>query len=115
MITLAYQPTSDLIWYANYLEDLEPGAVDEDGVMSKPLVSKQIELGVRKNWGGTIHHHIQPLSTLSTGNKLLVKQLITIRVKPENSKGKERNRGIEFNLYANLIEWSLTPESRHQL
>ncbi|OBX02743.1 TonB-dependent siderophore receptor [Gallibacterium genomosp. 1] len=102
MLTLAYQPTSNLIWYANYLEDLEPGAVDEDGVMSKPLVSKQIELGVRKNWG---EQYTTTLSIyqLSRPGTITSKAANNYQRKAGEQQGKERNRGIEFNLYANLL------------
>ncbi|KGQ31821.1 ligand-gated channel protein [Gallibacterium genomosp. 2] len=102
MLTLAYQPTSNLIWYANYLEDLEPGAVDEDGVMSKPLVSKQIELGVRKNWG---EQYTTTLSIyqLSRPGTITSKAANNYQRKAGEQQGKERNRGIEFNLYTNLL------------
>lgn len=108
MITLAYQPTSDLIWYANYLEDLEPGAIDEDGVMSKPLVSKQIELGVRKNWGEQYTTTFS-LYQLSRPGTITSKAANNYPRKAGEQQGKERNRGLEFNLYANLLNGHLRP------
>ena len=51
MVTLAYVANPNTVFYSNYLEDLEPGNVDQDtGEMNNPRVSKQIEVGVRKNW-----------------------------------------------------------------
>ncbi|MDG2916475.1 TonB-dependent receptor [Bisgaard Taxon 10/6] len=100
MVTLAYVPNPDLVFYGNYLEDLEPGAVDEDtGVMAKPIVSRQIELGVRKNWND--------LLTTTTSVYQLSRPGIH-RITGEE-QGKERNRGVEFNIYANLFNKTLRP------
>lgn len=51
MVALAYVANPNLVFYGNYLEDLEPGNADpETGEMNSPRVTKQIEVGVRKNW-----------------------------------------------------------------
>ncbi|WP_032093890.1 TonB-dependent receptor plug domain-containing protein [Necropsobacter rosorum] len=100
MATLAYVPNSNLVFYGNYLEDLEPGAIDENtGVMAKPIVSRQIEIGVRKNWSE------QFTTTLS----LYQIRRPGINVLTGEEQGKERNRGIEFNAYARLLNGTLRP------
>ncbi|OOF54253.1 TonB-dependent receptor [Rodentibacter genomosp. 2] len=100
MVMAAYVPNPNLTFYANYLEDLEPGATDEDtGVMAKPVVSRQIELGVRKNW--------KDLATTT----LSIYQLSRpgVHAKTGQEQGKERNRGIELNIYGNLLNSTLRP------
>lgn len=100
MVTLAYVPTANLVFYGNYLEDLEPGAVDNDtGVMAKPIVSRQIEAGVRKNWGDAFTTTLSLYQIRRPG----------INVLTGNEQGKERNRGIEFNAYARLLGGTLRP------
>lgn len=100
MFMTAYVPNLNLAFYANYLEDLEPGAIDEDsGVMAKPIVSRQFEVGVRKNWGDLF------TTTLSTYQ--LSRPGIDILTGDE--QGKERNRGIEFNIYSSLFNNTLRP------
>ena len=55
MFAAAWVPNTGMVVYGNYMQDLEPGATNEDtGEMSKPRVSKQIEMGVRKNWGDVV-------------------------------------------------------------
>lgn len=55
MLMAAWVPQPDLVVYGNYMEDLEPADIKDDGTgdttMAKPRVSRQFELGVRKNWG----------------------------------------------------------------
>ncbi|WP_040976441.1 TonB-dependent receptor [Necropsobacter massiliensis] len=100
MATLAYVPNPNVVFYGNYLEDLEPGAIDEDtGIMAKPIVSRQIEVGVRKNWGE------QFTTTLS----LYQIRRPGVNVLTGAEQGKERNRGIEFNAYATLLNGTLRP------
>lgn len=55
MLMAAWVPQPDLVVYGNYMEDLEPADIktDDSGetTMAKPRVSRQFEIGVRKNWG----------------------------------------------------------------
>ena len=55
MLMAAWVPQPDLVVYGNYMEDLEPSDIrtDDDGhvTMADPRVSRQFEVGVRKNWG----------------------------------------------------------------
>ena len=108
LLAAAWVPSSDFVVYGNYLEDLEPGAVDEDGNMSRPRISRQIELGVRKNWGdvvtsASVYQISKPgyWRTASTFDGLSHVAGAT--------QGKERNRGIELNAYANLLNKTLRP------
>lgn len=108
MVAAAYVPNENTVFYANYLEDLEPGNADPDtGEMNSPRVTKQTELGVRKNWSDalTTTLSIYELSRpgIIRGNKGDLKK------RAGKEQGKERNRGVEFNLYANLLEKTLRP------
>ena len=134
MLMAAWLPSPDLVLYGNYMQDLEPADIktDDDGntTMAKPRVSRQFELGVRKNWGDVV-------TTLSLfqikrpgywrGQTRLVKKgskTETVLVYGNNSdfakykakggaagdeQGTERNRGIEFNVYGNLLNKTLRP------
>ncbi|AAU37922.1 TonB-dependent siderophore receptor [[Mannheimia] succiniciproducens] len=109
MVTLAYVPNPDLVFYGNYLEDLEPGYVDEDGNMAKPVVSRQIELGVRKNWGDLF-------TTTASIYQIRRPGIVTTNLAKNNAdftvgeeQGEERNRGIEFNIYASLFNNTVRP------
>lgn len=98
MLLAAWVPSRDLVVYGNYMEDLEPGEIDDDtGNMNTPRVSTQIEMGVRKNWGNWV----------STANVFQI-------TRPGyydggDKQGRERNRGVELNAYANLLNQSLRP------
>ncbi len=134
MLMAAWLPSPDLVLYGNYMQDLEPADIktDDDGntTMAKPRVSRQFEFGVRKNWGDVV-------TTLSLfqikrpgywrGQTRLVKKgskTETVLVYGNNSdfakykakggaagdeQGTERNRGIEFNVYGNLLNKTLRP------
>ena len=134
MLMAAWLPSPDLVLYSNYMQDLEPADIktDDDGntTMAKPRVSRQFEFGVRKNWGDVV-------TTLSLfqikrpgywrGQTRLVKKgskTETVLVYGNNSdfakykakggaagdeQGTERNRGIEFNVYGNLLNKTLRP------
>ncbi|WGE55812.1 TonB-dependent siderophore receptor [Actinobacillus equuli subsp. equuli] len=108
MVTLAYVPNPDLVLYGNYLEDLEPGNIDvETGEMNSPRVSKQIEVGVRKNWDNWLTATLSAYEIrrpgIIRGNKAALKALAG------KEHGKERNRGIELNTYASLFDNTLRP------
>ena len=134
MLMAAWLPSPDLVLYGNYMQDLEPADIktDDDGstTMAKPRVSRQFEFGVRKNWGDVV-------TTLSLfqikrpgywrGQTRLVKKgrkTETVLVYGNNSdfakykakggaagdeQGMERNRGVEFNVYGNLLNKTLRP------
>ncbi|MFU2047529.1 TonB-dependent receptor [Avibacterium gallinarum] len=108
MLTLAWVPNSNFVLYGNYLEDLEPGYVDEDGTMADPRVSRQIELGARKNWGEALTTTLS-LYQITRPGIISAKSATKYHRTSGEEQGKERNRGIEFNLYANLLESRLRP------
>lgn len=103
MLMAAFVPSRDLAIYGNYMEDLETADMktDEDGntTMPKPRVTKQIEMGVRKNWGDVV----------STISAFQVSRPGYWR-NTGDAQGKERNRGIEVNVYGNLLNRSLRPQ-----
>lgn len=108
MLMAAYVPSSDFVVYGNYLEDLEPGSVDDEGNMSDPRISRQIEVGMRKNWGNivttaNIYQITRPTFWRQAGTYQGVRHYAG------QEQGKERNRGIELNAYANLLDKTLRP------
>lgn len=113
MLAAAWVPGNDWVVYGNYMEDLEPGAVDSDtGSMAKPRVSRQVEVGVRKNWGNVV----TSLNAFQIsrpgywrGNTTSGTDFANLNATAGAAQGKERNRGIEFNAYANLLNQTLRP------
>ena len=130
MLMAAWVPQPDLVVYGNYMEDLEPADIktDDSGetTMSKPRVSRQFEVGVRKNWGNfvttlnafqikrpgywrgqTTTKTINGVTTtLTYGNN---SDFARSGAAAGDEQGMERSRGIEFNTYANLLNNTLRP------
>lgn len=134
MLMAAWVPQPDLVVYGNYMEDLEPADIktDDSGetTMSKPRVSRQFEVGVRKNWGSfvTTLNAFQikrpgywrgqtttktingvKTTTLTYGNNSDFARYKAQGGATGDEQGMERNRGIEFNTYANLLNNTLRP------
>ena len=119
MFMAAWVPQPDLVVYGNYMEDLEPADIktDDDGntTMSKPRVSRQFEVGVRKNWG----NFVTTLNAFqikrpgywrgSTTSKTDFAAYKALGGAAGDEQGIERSRGIEFNTYANLLNNTLRP------
>ena len=119
MFMAAWVPQPDLVVYGNYMEDLEPADIktDDDGhtTMSKPRVSRQFEVGVRKNWG----NFVTTLNAFqikrpgywrgSTTGKTDFAAYKASGGAAGDKQGMERSRGIEFNTYANLLNNTLRP------
>ena len=134
MLMAAWVPQPDLVVYGNYMEDLEPADIktDDSGetTMSKPRVSRQFEVGVRKNWGNfvTTLNAFQikrpgywrgqtttktingvTTTTLTYGNNSDFARYKALGGAAGDEQGMERSRGIEFNTYANLLNNTLRP------
>ena len=108
MVTLAYVPNPNLVFYGNYLEDLEPGNADPDtGEMDNPRVSKQIEVGVRKNWDDWLTTTLSLYEIRRPG--IIRGNTAALRASAGKEHGKERNRGVELNTYASLFGNTLRP------
>ncbi|MEG9475006.1 TonB-dependent siderophore receptor [Mannheimia indoligenes] len=108
MVAVAYVPNSNTVFYANYLEDLEPGNADPDtGEMNSPRVTKQTELGVRHNWNETLTTTLSLYELSRPG--IIRGNTGELKKRVGKEQGKERNRGVEFNLYANLLNKTLRP------
>ncbi|ARC04686.2 TonB-dependent siderophore receptor [Neisseria meningitidis] len=132
MLMAAWVSQPDLVVYGNYMEDLERADIktDDSGetTMAKPRVSRQFEVGVRKNWG----NFVTTLNAFqikrpgywrgqTTTNAKTKKKTLTYgdnsdfaRYKAQggaagDEQGMERSRGIEFNTYANLLNNTLRP------
>ena len=119
MLMAAWVPQPDLVVYGNYMEDLEPADIktDDDGntTMSKPRVSRQFEIGVRKNWGDfvtTLNAFQIKRPGYWRGNTKKGTDFAAYKAAggaAGDKQGFERNRGIEFNTYANLLNKTLRP------
>ncbi|UOO82954.1 TonB-dependent siderophore receptor [Uruburuella testudinis] len=121
MVMAAWVPTPDWVVYGNYMEDLEPGAVSTDSItdettMADPRVSRQFEIGVRKNWGNfvtTLNAFQITRPGYWRGNTASGTDFAARRAAGSayagSEQGKERNRGVEFNIYANLFDKTLRP------
>lgn len=119
MLMAAWVPQPDLVVYGNYMEDLEPADIKTDDsdetTMSKPRVSRQFEVGVRKNWG----NFVTTLNAFqikrpgywrgSTTSKTDFAAYKALGGAAGDEQGMERSRGIEFNTYANLLNNTLRP------
>lgn len=109
MVTLAYVANPNTVFYSNYLEDLEPVNVDQDtGEMNNPRVSKQIEVGVRKNWNDAFTTTLSAYEIRRPGI-IRGRTGTALASLAGKEQGKERNRGIEFNAYASLFDNTLRP------
>jgi|GEM_PF-760666 len=120
MLMAAWVPQPDLVVYSNYMEDLEPADIktDDSGetTMSKPRVSRQFEVGVRKNWGDfvTTLNAFQIKrpgywrGNTTSGTDFAVRKNAGLAYSG-SEQGMERSRGIEFNTYANLLNKTLRP------
>lgn len=119
MLMAAWVPQPDLVVYGNYMEDLEPADIktDDDGhtTMSKPRVSRQFEVGVRKNWGDfvtTLNAFQIKRPGYWRGNTKTGTDFAAYKAAggaDGDEQGMERSRGIEFNAYANLLNKTLRP------
>lgn len=119
MLMAAWVPQPDLVVYGNYMEDLEPADIKTDGsgetTMAKPRVSRQFEVGVRKNWGDfvtTLNAFQIKRPGYWRGNTKTGTDFAAYKTQggaKGDEQGMERNRGIEFNAYANLLNKTLRP------
>lgn len=120
MLMAAWVPQPDLVVYGNYMEDLEPSDIrtDDDGhvTMADPRVSRQFEVGVRKNWGDfvTTLNAFQIKrpgywrGNTTSGTDFAARKNAGLAYSG-SEQGMERSRGIEFNAYANLLNKTLRP------
>ena len=120
MLMAAWVPQPDLVVYGNYMEDLEPSDIrtDDDGhvTMADPRVSRQFEVGVRKNWGDfvTTLNAFQIKrpgywrGNTTSGTDFAARKNAGLAYSG-SEQGIERSRGIEFNAYANLLNKTLRP------
>lgn len=120
MVMAAWVIDPSLTVYGNYMEDLEPSDPRTDDVgnvtMADPRVSRQFEIGVRKNWGDVVTTfnafqitrpgYWRGNTTRGTDYARAATAGLAYAGK---AQGTERNRGIEFNIYANLLGKTLRP------
>ena len=120
MLMAAWVPQPDLVVYGNYMEDLEPSDIrtDDDGhvTMADPRVSRQFEVGMRKNWGDFVttlnaFQIKRPgywFGKTTSGTDFAMRKNAGLAYSG-SEQGMERSRGIEFNTYANLLNKTLRP------
>lgn len=107
LVALAWQPQPELVVYANYMRDLEPGDVVNDteavnhGELLKPMKTRQYEIGVRKDWGdfattAAYFDISRPSAYLGSDKRYGV-------------HGQTRHRGLEFNGYGSFLDNRLRP------
>ena len=119
MLMAAWVPQPDLVVYGNYMEDLEPSDIrtDDDHVtMADPRVSRQFEVGVRKNWGDFVttlnaFQIKRPgywFGKTTSGTDFAARKNAGLAYSG-SEQGMERSRGMEFNAYANLLNKTLRP------
>lgn len=120
MLMAAWVPQPDLVVYGNYMEDLEPSDIrtDDDGhvTMADPRISRQFEVGVRKNWGDFVttlnaFQIKRPgywFGKTTSGTDFATRKNAGLAYSG-SEQGMERSRGIEFNTYANLLNKTLRP------
>lgn len=109
MIAASYSFTPNHMVYANYLQDLEPGSFDEEGSMAPPVVSTQYEIGIRNNWS---EQFTTTLSLFQIERPSTIPDRNTYKNNGYTvgaEQGKERNRGIELNLYGSFFNKTLRP------
>ena len=120
MLMAAWVPQPDLVVYGNYMEDLEPSDIRTDDdrhvTMADPRVSRQFEVGVRKNWGDFVttlnaFQIKRPgywFGKTTSGTGFATRKNAGLAYSG-SEQGMERSRGIEFNTYANLLNKTLRP------
>ena len=100
---LVVKPLKNISVYANYIEGLQQGSVvgsdfANAGQIFPPFVSRQIEVGVKVDWGRIV----------TTASAFQIKQpnLLTIPGDPlplQALDGEQRNRGAELKLFGEII------------
>lgn len=113
MAMAAWVPSPDFVVYGNYMEDLEPGELTTDTAtgdtgMSDPRISRQFEVGVRRNWGDFVTT-LNAFQITRPGYYRTNSAAYIANGLAGKPRGTERNRGVEFNTYANLLNQTLRP------
>lgn len=101
---LVVKPLENVSLYANYIEGLQQGAVvgsayGNAGQVFPPFQSKQIETGVKVDWGR--------LTTTMSLFEITQPSMIAIKdgeLDYLRRDGRQRNRGIEFNLFGEVTD-----------
>ncbi|WP_179284210.1 TonB-dependent receptor [Bordetella genomosp. 10] len=101
MVGLVVKPLSDLSLYANYIEGLLQGSVVNDptspdnGTVFPPYKTRQYEVGVKKDFGDFA-------TTISLFEIKQPSQIVDPATREYSRDGKQRNRGIEWNVFGQL-------------
>ena len=94
-LALLVKPLQNVSLYANYIEGLQPGStvpigyVNQNQVLS-PYISKQIETGVKVDWGRVI-------TTAALFEITQPSAVVNIATNTYTQDGQQRNRGLELN------------------
>lgn len=96
------KPRENVSLYANYIEGLQQGTIvgtsyANAGQVLPPYVSKQIETGIKIDWGSltstaSVFQITQPNATANTVTNIY------------SLNGEQRNRGIELNVFGEVTQ-----------
>jgi iron complex outermembrane receptor protein len=103
MFAILGKPWQSVSLYANYIQGLQQGAVAPAGTLNAgqvfaPFLSTQYEVGAKVDWGGKLtttlaaYQLSQPFSFINPQTNLFAVD------------GKQRNRGLEFNVFGEPVE-----------
>ncbi len=98
---IVVKPLENVSVYANYIQGLQPGTVvgatyANFGQTLPPYVSKQIETGVKIDWG-------KLTTTFSAFQITQPNAFANTATNTYEQDGQQRNRGLEFNTFGELM------------
>ncbi len=102
MVAFSVKPWENVALYANYSEGLSPGTTvpvgfANAGTVLAPFETKQMEAGVKAEWGDFT-------TTLSVFEITQPSQRVNVASNTLSYDGEQRNRGIELNVFGQLTE-----------
>jgi iron complex outermembrane receptor protein len=94
-VALLVKPLQNVSLYANYIEGLQPGlsvpvGYANYGQVLSPYISKQIETGIKVDWGRVV-------TTASLFEITQPSAVINTTTNTYTQDGRQRNRGLELN------------------
>lgn len=97
---IVIKPWHNVSLYANYAEGLSQGSIvgpgfANQGAVLAPFKSRQQEAGVKVDWG--------TITTTVAVFQIIRPSLITTAANVRAYDGEQRNRGVEFNAYGEIL------------
>ena len=99
-VAVVFRPRADLSVYASYIEGLQAGTVvaanyANAGTVLPPYVSRQIETGVKIDWGTLTSTFALFQITQASGSADAARNVFS-------ADGRQRNRGLEWNNFGEV-------------